>query len=38
MDDFTRFRLRNVLSCIIESVVKRGDEVVFHCAIPFEDD
>ena len=27
MDDLTRFRLRNVISCIIESVVKKGDEV-----------
>ena len=28
MDDLRRFRLRNVLSCIIESVVKRGDETI----------
>ena len=27
MDDLTRFRLRNVLSCILEGVVRRADEV-----------
>lgn len=29
MDDLTRFRLRNVLSCILEGVVRRGDMVRF---------
>ena len=27
MDDLTTFRLRNVLSCILEGVVRRADEV-----------
>ena len=33
MDDLSRFRLRNVLSCILENVVRRGDECGHNYAI-----